>query len=160
MAAARDSLVVRTEIEATPEAVWAAVSDVTRMGEWSPECTGGAWRAGGPAEPVVGARFQGHNAKGGRRWSTVCEVVEAESGRAFAWEVSWGVPIARWGFVLTPGAVEGTTVVEQTWQDRRNPVVAWLTETALRTGRRASWNERTMERTLAALKRSLELQLR
>jgi uncharacterized protein YndB with AHSA1/START domain len=96
--AGRKSVSVRTEIAAAPDAVWAAVTDVTRMGEWSPECTGAAWR-GTPAGPVLGARFRGRNRKGGIRWSTVCRVVEAEPGRAFAWDVSFGpIPVARWGF--------------------------------------------------------------
>ncbi|WP_051942724.1 SRPBCC family protein [Streptacidiphilus rugosus] len=155
MSTRRDSVSVRTEIAATPDAVWAAVADVTRMGEWSPECTGAVWR-GEPAGPVVGARFQGRNRKGAVRWSTMCRIVEAEPGRAFAWDVDWGVPIARWTFRITPGADGGATVVEQSWQDRRGRVIAWLTEAALRTGRRVDWNETTMTATLAALKRSLE----
>lgn len=156
----RESVSVRTEIAAAPDEVWAAVADVTRMGEWSPECTGAAWR-GSPAGPVLGARFQGHNRKGGIRWNTVCRVVEAEPGRAFAWDVSFGpIPVARWGFRLTPGSpgdAQGTvTVVEQFWQDRRDRISAWTTEFVLRTGGRAEWNRRNMTTTLAALKRSLE----
>ncbi|WP_042367343.1 SRPBCC family protein [Streptacidiphilus neutrinimicus] len=155
--AGRESVSVRTEIAAAPDAVWAAVSDVTRMGEWSPECTGADWR-GAPAGPVLGARFRGRNRKGGIRWSTVCRVVEAEPGRAFAWDVSFGpIPVARWGFRLTPGDPDGgATLVEQFWQDRRDRLSAWTTETVLRTGDRADWNRRNMTLTLAALKRSLE----
>ncbi|MEU9079300.1 SRPBCC family protein [Kitasatospora sp. NPDC004745] len=152
--AGRESVSVRAEIAAAPDAVWAAVADVTRMGEWSPECTGASWR-GSPAAPVPGARFRGHNRKGGIRWNTVCRVVEAEPGHAFAWDVSFGpIPVARWGFRLTGG--DGVTVVEQFWQDRRDRISAWTTETVLRTGHRAEWNRRTMTETLAALKRSLE----
>ncbi|MEY9871973.1 uncharacterized protein YndB with AHSA1/START domain [Streptacidiphilus sp. MAP12-33] len=152
-----ETISVLTEIAVAPDAVWAAVADVTRMGEWSPECTGAAWR-GSPASPVLGARFQGRNRKGGIRWSTVCRVVEAQPGRAFVWDVSFGpIPVARWGFRLTPGDLSGTvTVVEQFWQDRRDRVSAWTTETVLRTGGRAQWNRRNMTLTLAALKRSLE----
>ncbi|MEU8513896.1 SRPBCC family protein [Kitasatospora sp. NPDC048722] len=155
--AGRESVSVRTEIAAPPDAVWAAVADVTRMGEWSPECTGAAWR-GSPAAPVPGARFQGHNRKGGIRWNTVCRVVEAEPGRVFAWDVSFGpIAVARWGFRLTLSEADGgVTVVEQFWQDRRNRVSTWTTETVLRTGGRAEWNRRNMTVTLAALKRSLE----
>ena len=40
--------------------VFDAVADITRMGEWSPECTGGRWVA--PATgPSVGAKFEGDN---------------------------------------------------------------------------------------------------
>ena len=40
--------------------VFSAISDITRMGEWSPECTAGRWiePATGPAE---GAVFEGDN---------------------------------------------------------------------------------------------------
>ena len=39
------------------------VSDLPRMGEWSPENTGGKW-VNGAAGPVVGARFKGSNKSG------------------------------------------------------------------------------------------------
>ena len=34
------------EIQASPEAIYALVSDLPRMGEWSPECRGATWRRG------------------------------------------------------------------------------------------------------------------
>ena len=33
-------------IAGPPERVWALVTDITRMGEWSPEATGGHWATG------------------------------------------------------------------------------------------------------------------
>jgi len=33
-------------IDAAPEQVWELVTDVTRMGEWSPENTGARWIGG------------------------------------------------------------------------------------------------------------------
>ena len=80
-AAAVDS--VSLTIAADAGALWDMVSDVTRMGEWSPECTGGRW-IGKRREPVVGARFVGYNKRGWARWATTNEVVEAERGTAFA----------------------------------------------------------------------------
>lgn len=43
---------VTREIAAPPEQVWDLVSDMTRMGEWSPEAPGGKWLGGasGPAK--------------------------------------------------------------------------------------------------------------
>src|SRR4051812_29945801 len=55
---------VSIEIEATPEDVYALVSDITRMGEWSPECRRCTWTKGASG-PAVGARFRARN-KGGR----------------------------------------------------------------------------------------------
>ena len=71
-------------VDATPEQVYAVVSDVTTAGEISDECRRAEWLPDGPEEPVVGARFRGHNRSRLARWNRVCEVVEADPGRAFA----------------------------------------------------------------------------
>ena len=55
------------EIAASPESVYDLIADITRMGEWSPECYRCEW-AGELHEPVVGARFQGHNRMGLIKW--------------------------------------------------------------------------------------------
>lgn len=92
-------------VEASPAHVYALASDVTRMGEWSPENTGGEWILGTPG--TVGARFTGHNEAGGRTWSTECEVVAAEQDRRFAWEVltaSAANGAAVWSFEAEPDA--------------------------------------------------------
>ena len=47
------------EIHASPEAVYDLVSDLPRMGEWSPENIGGEWQDGGSGQ--VGDRYIGHN---------------------------------------------------------------------------------------------------
>jgi hypothetical protein len=47
------------EINASPEAVYDLVSDLPRMGEWSPENIGGEWQGGGSGK--VGDRYIGHN---------------------------------------------------------------------------------------------------
>ncbi|MEP6624365.1 MAG: SRPBCC family protein, partial [Acidimicrobiia bacterium] len=80
---------VEREIAAPPEKVWSLVSDITRMGEWSPEARGGEW-VKGASGPAVGARFKGRNARGKRSWSTDCHVVECEPGSRFAFAVSSG----------------------------------------------------------------------
>ena len=47
-------------IDCAPAIVHDIITDVSRMGEWSPECTGGAWVP--PATgPAVGATFTGTN---------------------------------------------------------------------------------------------------
>jgi Polyketide cyclase / dehydrase and lipid transport len=56
-------------VDASPEVVYDLVTDVTRMGEWSPECVGCAW-IDGANDPVPGARFRGRNRHGLARWST------------------------------------------------------------------------------------------
>ncbi len=92
-----------THVSATPEAVYALVHDITRMGEWSPENTGGEWTSGDPG--TVGARFHGHNSTPHRSWTTECEVVDARPGRRFAWSVLSPVDPADtslWSFELSP----------------------------------------------------------
>ena len=58
-----ESVSVTREIHAPAEQVWAMVSDVTRMGEWSPENLGGAW-LGTATGPQPGAKFRGTNRNG------------------------------------------------------------------------------------------------
>ena len=75
---------MNTHVSAPPEKLYDLVSDVTRMGEWSPE-TAKCESIGGATGPAVGARFKGTNK---RRvwWSTDATVVAAERGRRFAFE--------------------------------------------------------------------------
>jgi uncharacterized protein YndB with AHSA1/START domain len=94
--------------------LWEMVSDVTRMGEWSPETTGAHW-LGGASGPAAGARFKGHNRRGRIRWSTTCEIIEADPGRAFAFIVgSTQKPRTMWCYRFTP--VEGGTDVTESFE--------------------------------------------
>jgi hypothetical protein len=52
-------LEISRDIAVAPERVYAAISDVTRMGEWSEECHACEWHEGYDG-PVVGATFDGH----------------------------------------------------------------------------------------------------
>ena len=101
-----DSVSVR--IEATPEACYEIVADVTQMGRLSPECTGGRW-IGRTKEPVVGARFVGFNRRGWVRWATMNRVVTAEPGREFAFET--GGSATRWRYRFEPDG-DATIVTE------------------------------------------------
>jgi uncharacterized protein YndB with AHSA1/START domain len=74
-------------VAACPELVWNLVADVTRIGEWSPECIRAAWLAD-PGRPQPGARFTGHNRlSNGFEYEVTCVVTEADRPRAFAWLV-------------------------------------------------------------------------
>ncbi|MGN9840958.1 NAD(P)-binding domain-containing protein [Nonomuraea sp. H19] len=95
-------------IDAEPGLVWDLISDVTRMGEWSPECRRCIWRG---AERGAGARFIGINRRGWVVWVTSNEVEKAERGRSFAFRTTTnGV---RWGYRLAP--VDGGTLVTEQW---------------------------------------------
>ncbi|MGA7417821.1 MAG: SRPBCC family protein [Acidimicrobiales bacterium] len=86
------------------------VSDVTRMGEWSPVCRACWWDDG--ETPRVGAWFTGRNELPDRTWETRSEVAVAEPGREFTWVV--GGTFARWGYTFEP--VAGGTKVTESWE--------------------------------------------
>jgi len=94
----------------SPEDLYAMVSDVTRMGEWSPICKACWWDEGGG--PRVGAWFTGRNELPERTWETRSEVVAADPGREFAFVVLG--TIARWGYTFVP--VEGGTELTESWE--------------------------------------------
>ena len=149
-----DPVSVTTHIAAAPERVYELVSDLPRMGEWSPENTGGKWIKGATG-PAVGARFRGTNRKGIARWSTTCTIVEATPGKAIAWDVTAGpFGVARWGYAIEPTA-DGCDVTE-TWEDHRAPVMRKVTGLALSVGDRAAHNEANMRTTLERLKAAAE----
>src|SRR5438552_5196895 len=102
----------RIQIDAPPEKVWALVSDITRMGEWSPENLGGEWQEGS-SEPSVGAKFKAGNKQGRMKWSTTCEVTESEPGKVFAFSTKKkkGDDWTRWRYSFEPAA-GGTAVTE------------------------------------------------
>ncbi|MFQ5554053.1 MAG: SRPBCC family protein [Acidimicrobiia bacterium] len=73
---------VEVLINAEPNAVYDLISDVTRTGEWSPECHRCKWLDGADGA-ALGARFRGWNRSGFVRWSRLVEVESAEPGREF-----------------------------------------------------------------------------
>jgi polyketide cyclase/dehydrase/lipid transport protein len=97
-------------IAASPEAVYALITDIGRTGEWSPICQACWWDDG--AGPEVGAWFTGRNATPDSTWETRSQVVAAAPGREFAWLV--GGAFARWGYTLAP--VDGGTELTESWQ--------------------------------------------
>jgi hypothetical protein len=97
-------------VDAAPEAVYDLVSDVTRMGEWSPETVRCVWLDGATGA-AKGARFKGTNKRGVFRWSTKPEVVEAERGRRFAFVTHSIGPSTKWAYTFEP-ADGGTDVTE------------------------------------------------
>jgi hypothetical protein len=109
------------DIECSPEAVFAVVTDLPRMDRLSPENTGGEW-IGGAAGPKVGAKFKGTNARDKDAWNTIAKVVIYEPPHQFAFNVTFKVfNIARWEFAIE--SAPGGCRVTETWTDRRNALV-------------------------------------
>ena len=138
---------------ATPERAYELISDLPRMGEFSPENTGGSWVKGATG-PTVGAKFKGTNAKGKKKWSTDATVTIADPGKEFAFDVTAaGMKVAGWGFAIEPA--EGGAKVTHYWDDHRNAVIAKLTGMALGVPDRASHNRASMEQTLEQMAAAL-----
>jgi hypothetical protein len=113
---------VTVHMSASPEAVWALLSDVTRIGELSPETFEGEW-LDGASGPTEGARFRGHVKRNGRGpvYWTICRVTEAEPGRSFAFDVLGprGVKVNSWRYELE--AADGGTDVTESFHLADNP---------------------------------------
>lgn len=147
---------VSTRIAADPLRVWQLVSDLPRMGEWSPETDRVTWR-GGATGPVVGARFAGRNRNGIRRWTTRGVVKVADPGRELSFDIAYfGFPISRWTYRIVPDG-DGCVVTEST-EDRRGPFMPWVSAPFTGVMDRATHNAATMEKTLANLRAAAEQQ--
>lgn len=140
---------VSREVSATPEEVWALVSDLTRMGEWSPEARGGRW-AGGADGPSVGTVFRGRNRNGLYRWRTKVTVIECDPPRRFAFRLN--IPLmggCDWVYDIEP--TEGGCRVTESWVDHRKKslvVIGWVLSGV---ADRATHNLAGMEHTLDRL---------
>ena len=140
---------VSREVAAPAERVWEMVSDITRMGEWSPENVGGVWLKGATGAQA-GARFRGTNRNGKKKWDTMAAVVDADPGRRFSFRVTAaGFKVAEWIYDIEPTAT-GCRVTE-TWVDQRGTVARTLGKPVSGVADRAEHNRAGMEQTLERL---------
>lgn len=149
-----DRIEISRDIAASPDAVYAAISDVTRMGEWSEECYGCEWHDG-VTGPAVGATFDGHNRHGDNQWTTQGKVVEADPGRAFSFQCSmFDFHYSTWGYRIEPTAT-GCRVTE--WNDDLRPDSALeLSKKISGVDDRTERNRQTISGTLERLAAALE----
>jgi hypothetical protein len=141
-------------IHAAPERIYELVSDLPRMGEWSPENTGGRW-LGDATGPAVGAKFRGTNRSGIRRWSTTVTVAEATPGKAFVFDVAYGpLDVARWSYRIA--AADGGCDVTEIWEDRRSGLMNVLGAVGSGVRDRRSFTETSIRTTLERLKAAAE----
>src|ERR1700722_10878939 len=142
---------VTVHIDAPAERVWALISDVTRIGEFSPETFEAEWLDGADG-PRTGARFRGHvrrNGVGPVYWTT-CTVLAADSEREFAFAVNGpgGMTVNTWRYRLAPGP-DGTGIdVTESFQLPRTPpnVLYWLVAGPLRLRTNLKGMRATLER--------------
>ena len=143
------------DINAAPERLYGMVSDLSRMGEWSPENHGGKWVKGATG-PVEGARFKARNSNGRRKWSTNVRIVTANPPKEVAWESSaFGLKVALWRYRFEPNGKGGTTVTEST-EDRRGAFMNTVAPIATGVKDRPDMNRRNMRATLEQLKKAAE----
>ena len=104
---------VSLHMDADPATVWALVSDVTRIGEFSPETFEARWTRGSSG-PEVGAYFKGHvrrNGVGPTYWSA-CQVTRCVPNEVFEFSVGVeDVTLNNWGYRLEQDGA-GTKVTE------------------------------------------------
>jgi len=91
-------LEVSRDIAASPDVVFAALTDITRMGEWSPETHSAEWNDGHDSA-AVGAEFTGHNQFGENEWSTTAEITELVPNERFFFDCKVGdFVFSSWGY--------------------------------------------------------------
>ncbi len=145
---------VSRTIKAPPEVVWNAISDVTRMGEWSPECHTCTWN-GDATGPAVGVTFTGHNRNGEYEWTTEAEIMECVPGERFAFDGVFGdLHFAKWAYTIEP--TDDGCVVTETWDEGRPDEVIEMTKSISGVAERGEHNRKGMEETLARLAAAVE----
>lgn len=135
-----------------PLDVWSAVADITRMGEWSPECSAARW-TGGADGPALGATLEGDNearvaGRTVKRWTTGAQVTACEPGAVFEF-VAEGYTTWRYEFAAEG---EGTRVTES-FSYTPSGFTGFMYNTVMR---RPSMMTKGMSATLDRIKRTLE----
>jgi len=106
---------VSLTIDAPPMKVWELVTDITKMGEYSPEVVEAEW-IGDATGPAVGARYRGHvrrNEKWPVLYWTTCEITECKPGELFEFAVMMGDRAVNvWRYEFRPAGDGGTEVTE------------------------------------------------
>ena len=145
------------DIAAPPEKIYELVSDITRMGQWSPECVRCSWTKGATG-PAVGARFKAKNkARRGPAWFNTPTVTVAEPGREFAFNRNGpGIGSYTWRYVMAPTPA-GTRLTESFDAERPlGSAMTWLTEKWTGSTDRDADLQRGMTITLARIKTAAE----
>ena len=148
---------VSIEVAAPPEAVYDLVADITRMGEWSPECYRCEWTRGAVG-PAVGAHFKARNkGRRGPSWFNTPVVTVAERGRAFAFNRSGpGIGSYTWRYTMEPSGA-GTKLTEAFEAERPlGAAMTWLTMKWTGSSNRDDDLREGMQTTLARVKAAAE----
>jgi hypothetical protein len=146
---------VELDIEADADVLYGMVSDLPRMGEWSPECERVDWE-GDVTVPVADTTFVGHNAVGPGsriRYSRHGRVLVADPGREFAFITDeGGRESTAWRYRFEP-LDDGRTLVTESYEVRWIPTWARILDVPLNRHRELLEGMRT---TLERLKSAAE----
>ncbi|OBJ04532.1 hypothetical protein A5624_26770 [Mycobacterium sp. 1482292.6] len=97
-----ETLSAWTDVRAPAHAVYALVSDITRIPQWSPETVSARW--------LDAKTFEARNRRRLGRWTTTSNVETAEPDREFSFIVqAFGGDWTQWTFRLDSGPSENTT---------------------------------------------------
>ncbi|MBI4883394.1 MAG: SRPBCC family protein [Actinobacteria bacterium] len=139
-------------IDRPPQQVWAAITDITRMGDWSPECIAARW-AGGATGAALGAKFEGDNevriaGRVAKRWTTTSTITACTPTTRFEFNVEG---YTTWSYDLQP--VDGGTRVTEKFQYESKGFKGFVYRRVLL---RQRMMRKGMQRTLARVKAALE----
>lgn len=144
---------VSREVAASPEAVFAAITDVTRMGQWSPETHDAAWNEGFDG-PALDAVFTGHNRNGDNEWSTGAIIVEFVENERFFFDCRVGdFVFSSWGYEIEPtdGGCKVTEYSQNLIPEEMRQASSGISGVEDRTTHNRATMETTLERLAAAL---------
>jgi uncharacterized protein YndB with AHSA1/START domain len=140
------------EIDASPAKVWDVVSDLKRMGEWSPQCRK-MFIVGRTIK--MGTRTININRAGKLHWPTNAKVVDFEPGKKIAFRIVENRTV--WSYELEPTAT-GTKLTES--RKAPNGVAAMSNAASSRAfGSTAKFEdslERGIKKTLVRIKSEVE----
>ncbi|MBH0779227.1 SRPBCC family protein [Nocardia bovistercoris] len=106
---AEETLSSSTEVDAEIDTVYALVSDVTRIPEWSTETV--------RVRHLDAQRFRSWNRRRLGVWRTDAEIVESVPGQRFSFVVKvMGGDWTQWTYLVEPGAAPGTTRLTETFR--------------------------------------------
>lgn len=139
------------DIAASPERVWAVVSDPRRMPEFSPQCV----RMITVGRPRAGTWTVNLNRDGWKFWPTTARIVRYEPNHALAFRVNQNRSV--WSYTLEP-IETGTRLIER--RDMPNGTTVFSRKAIdLALGGETAFEEtllRGMDETLAKIKTAVE----
>ncbi|NLC97657.1 MAG: SRPBCC family protein [Actinomycetales bacterium] len=148
----RELITATIEVDATPEQVWALVSDLQRMGEWSPQCHRMFVRGG---DVALGTRTLNINHEGKLWWPTRSQVIEFEPNRRISFKILENWTIWSYGLEETP---TGTRVTHERHAPHGTSKLSKFLVKNFMTGaeRFETHLERGMNKTLSRIKAEVE----